>query len=197
MVVKRYEWFFVKNAGKLVFLFLVSYAFLYFLSINNQWTGFGSWNLSLDFSRIDYFFALAPVCGFFFMFLLFDWIEAYFETKLTRTPWFLALILSLSLVAYYVSLFWFYCNLFSYSQATFCSPQGSTQTLAFLAQQTPNNNIVANFLSDLPIDFLGKFFGSFLRAQYFGSLLSSPYVVFILSVCFGWASRLFLGKVFE
>ena len=192
---KPIKWFFVKNAGKIFFLFLVSYAIIYMLSVFTGLTGFGGWNLSADISRIDYFFALAPIVGFFFMFFLVDWIEGYFDTKFTRTAWFAVLIIAMSVVAYYVAVFWLYCNLFSMQQVTFCSPLGASQTSSYLSSQTPNNNLIANFLSDLPIDFLGKIFGSMLRTQFSASFFSSPYIVLVLGALFGWAARLLSDKL--
>jgi len=186
-----------KNIGKLIFLFLISYAILFILSIFNSISGFGGWNVTLNLSKIDYFYVLAPVSGFFFMFLLVSWAEKYFETKFLRTPWFGALFFFLSVVAYYVSLFWFYCNLFSFNQTSICSSEGAAQTSSFLSNITPNNNLIANLLSDLPIDFIGGFFNSILRTQFMSLFLSGPYIIFILGALFGWASRLLLFKLEE
>jgi len=186
-----------KNIGKLIFLFLISYVILFLLSVFNSISGFGGWAVTADLSKIDYFYVLAPISGFFFMFFLVSWAEKYFETKFLRNPLFGVLFLFLSVVAYYVSLFWFYCNLFSLAQTSVCSSEGSAQTTNYLSSLVPNNNLIANFFSDLPIDFIGGFFNSILRTQFMSLFLSGPYIIFILAALFGWVSRLILFKLEE
>ena len=176
-----------KNAGKLIFLFLLSYAVLFMLGAFNQITGFGGWNFSADLSRLDFFYALPPISAFFFMYFLVGWIETYFETKFTRTVWFGFSLFILSIIAYYVSLFWFYCNI--------CSSEGANQTSQFLSQIVPIKNVLINFLTDFPIEFIGQFFNSLLSTQFVALFLSNPYIIFVLGAIFGWASRLIILRL--
>lgn len=184
-----------QSFAKVLFLFLISYVLLFVLSVFSSVSGFGGWNVSFDLSRIDYFYALAPVCGFFLMFFLIDWVEKYFDTRFTRSPWFGLMVFVLAVIAYYVALFWFYCNLFSLAQTSVCSPEGANQTYGFLARQVPVKNMVLDFLIGIPVQAVSGFFTGLLKTEFVGSFLSSPYILFVLSVLFGWASKLFLGRL--
>ncbi|MDO8634378.1 MAG: hypothetical protein Q7K34_03760 [archaeon] len=181
------------NALKIGFVFIVSYVFLFVLSSVNSWTGFTKWHATLDIFRLDYLFALMPVAGFFFMFFLIDWIEAFFETRFTRTPWFAVFVLVMGVVAFYIASFWFFCNVFGFSTNEACGQQGAKTTLEYLSSKVDTKNVVVNFLSGLP--GAGPFFGSFLSTSFFRLFLESAFILFLLSAVFGWAARLLYFKL--
>lgn len=181
------------NAFKIGFIFIVSYIFLFLLSQLTDITGFTKWHASFDVFRLDYLFAFMPVAGFFFMFFLIDWIESFFETKFTRTPWFGVFILVLGLIAFYIASFWFFCNVFSFSANEACGQQGAKTTLDFLSTKVDSKNVIVKFLVGLPI--LGGFFGFFLGTNFFRLFLESAFILFLLSAVFGWLARLVYFKI--
>ncbi|MBI4044897.1 MAG: hypothetical protein HY392_04260 [Candidatus Diapherotrites archaeon] len=181
------------NALKIGFVFIVSYVFLFVLSSLSDLTGFRKWGLTTDIFRLDYMYALLPVAGFFFMFFLVDWIESFFETRFTRTPWFGVFVLVMGIVAFYIASFWFFCNVFGFSTNEACGQQGAKNTLEYLSANADTRNVIIGFLSGLP--GVGPFFGSFLGTNFFRLFLESAFVLFLLSAVFGWAARLIYFKL--
>ncbi|MCX6799140.1 MAG: hypothetical protein NTW59_03530 [Candidatus Diapherotrites archaeon] len=96
-----------------VFLFALFYFVLYAWSsardtIGNSLLG-GLWVFALpDFISPMYF--ILPAVAFCIMFLLVDWVNGQFETKLALSPLFPAIFFFLSLAAFYIALFWYYSN---------------------------------------------------------------------------------------
>ncbi|AJF60705.1 MAG: hypothetical protein J4224_01455 [Candidatus Diapherotrites archaeon] len=153
------------QALKVVFLFILSYILLYSLgAVFGALTGFRDWGFTTNIFKLDYFYFLIPIPAFFFMFFLVDWIEQYFETKLTRNFIFPVFFVALALIAYYVAVFWFYCNLFSLAEESVCSANGSSAAMQYVSQ---------TFVS---------------------SLLQSPYIIFVLAAVLGWLSKLLVER---
>lgn len=92
---------------KLIFLFILTYVLLYFAG---SMTDLHYWGFSLDFSKFDYMFYLVPVVGFFSMYLLIEWADNYYQTKLSQNILFPVLFFVISIVAYYVVLYWYFQN---------------------------------------------------------------------------------------
>lgn len=183
------------NQLKISFVFFVSYFVLFFLSSLSNITGLRGWGPFGDIFRIDYFFYLIPIPGFFMIFLLIDWIEEFFESKFTRTIWFPLLFFVLGFIAFYIASFWYFCNIFSSSDASFCSSNGSTQTFSFLSANAPSKNIVLNFLSNgLPFSGI---LSPFLSSNIVRIFLESAFIVFLLAGILGWLSKLLYFKLEE
>lgn len=92
---------------KVIFLFILTYAILYFLG---QFTDLHTWEFT-NFAKADYMFFLIPITGFFFMYLLIDWVEKYYNTTLTNNIAFPIIFVVVALIAYYVVLYWYWQNL--------------------------------------------------------------------------------------
>ncbi len=180
---------------KILFIFLLSYVILYLLSAFNDLTGFSGWGLTLDIFRIDYLYYLMPIPGFFIIFFLIDWIEDFFQTKFTRTPWFPVSFFVLGLIAFYIAIFWYFCNLLSINDASFCSPAGSSNTLNFLSAVVPSQNVLISFLSTSLPGFLSGFFSSLLSTNFVKFFIESAYIIFLLAGIFGWAAKLVYFKL--
>lgn len=172
---------------KVGFVFLASYAFLYVLGSLSSLTGMHNWGFTLDLFRLDYLYFLIPIPGFFMMFLLIDWVEEFFSTRFTRTAWFGVFFLCLAVVAFYVAVFWYYCNgiTLNMGEQSACSANGASQTIQFLSAKAPNSNILLNFLS-------GVFqpFSSILMTNFSKLFLESAYLVFVLAGILGWLAKL-------
>jgi len=78
-------------------------------------------------------FLAMPFVGFFAIFMLVDWVNKYFDTKLASHPVFPAIFMVVGLAAYYTALYWYFSN-FALLQGFEMSPEA--------------------------IDFWGKFHGS-------------------------------------
>ncbi|GEM_PF-2029627 len=185
----------LNNSLKVMFIFLASYFFLFLLSVFNSSTGFSGWNISSDLSRLGFFYILIPIPGFFIMFFLFDWIEEFFETRFTRTFWFPLLIFVLGVVAFYIAVFWYFCNILSLNEGSFCSANGSSQTFGYLSGIADTRNILINFLSKSMPGFLSGFFASLLSTNFIATFLQSAYILFLLSLVFGWAGKMIYLKL--
>ncbi|MFH1695518.1 MAG: hypothetical protein ABH850_03790 [Candidatus Micrarchaeota archaeon] len=122
-----------RDTVKLIFLFALTYIILYFLpaivkpieSFFDFFPYFNpikffpthDWGFTLNPSMLDYTFFLMPLIGFFFIYLLIDWINDYFETDFAKTIYFPLLFVVLSFIAFYVQLYWYYSNLASLAAA--------------------------------------------------------------------------------
>ena len=141
------------------FLFAISYVFIYLLSLMNEpisgiITIIESWVGSIpvldmiplliksflpvpEFSSPMYF--LLPVVGFFTVYLMIDWINEYFKTETGFKPWLPLIFIILSMFAFYIALYWYWCNSFSMGVAdpVTCSSAGSQKTAEFLSGNFP------------------------------------------------------------
>ncbi len=101
------------NHLKLAFLFLISYAALYFLGSFSSVLGLPlhNWQLPKDLTMIDYMYMLFPVVGFFGVYMLIDWIDQYYKTRFAHSPLFPAAFFLLGMAAYYVAIYWYNANI--------------------------------------------------------------------------------------
>ena len=110
---------------KLAFLFILTYLILYFLPAITKAivpeSALHEWGFTLNPSMLDYTFYLMPLIGFFFIYLLIDWINDFFKTEFASNIYFPLLFVVLSFLAFYVQLYWYYSNL-----ATLAAAQGQT-----------------------------------------------------------------------
>jgi len=102
----------INKSVALLFLFIISFAVLFALSLGrNAIAGMVGTipflNLFLPLPAFDSpMYYLLPIAGFFFTYYIIDWANKYFETMLALSPLFLLLIVILSLLAFYIALFW-------------------------------------------------------------------------------------------
>ena len=107
------------NTNKYViaaFLFLFSYGILYVIGSAKD----SIYPLVSEIPYVNFFlplpefnsllFILMPVAGFFFMFFLVDWINNFFQSNTGFSPIVPALFFGLSLLAFYIALFWYIGN---------------------------------------------------------------------------------------
>lgn len=182
---------------KVVFIFVASYVLLFVLGALSSFTGLRDWGFTLDFFRLDYFFFLIPIPGFFIMFFLIDWIEEFFETRFTRRPWFVVFFLLLGVLAFYIATFWYFCNLLSLNDATACSSTGANNTFQYLSSVVDHKNAMINFLSTALPGFLSSFFSSLLKTNFVKLFLESAYIVFLLAGVLGWGAKMFYFNATE
>ena len=176
---------------KVAFIFVVSYLSLFFLGALSGITGLHDWGFTIDIFRLDYFYFLIPVPGFFMLFFLIDWIEEFFETRFTRSLWFPVFFFLLGVLAFYIATFWLFCNLLSLNDNTACSSAGANNTFQFLLAVVDHKNVFINFLSTALPGFLSSFFSSLLKTNFVKLFLESAYIVFLLAGVFGWAAKMF------
>ncbi len=114
---------------KLVFLFILVYAILYFLG---QFTDLHAWGKlgEINLAKMDYMFFLIPIPGFFFMYLLVDWVEKYYKTTLAHSIIFPIIFVVVSFIAYYVTLYWYWQNLAQLGGVT--DPEFITQRMNYI-----------------------------------------------------------------
>jgi len=111
----------LRDASKLIVLFVVTYIILFFLpaitKAINPGFALHDWGFTLNPSMLDYTFYLMPLIGFFFIFFLIDWANDYFKTSAASSIYFPLLFVVLSFIAFYVQLYWYYSNLSSLAAA--------------------------------------------------------------------------------
>lgn len=139
----------------LAFLFVISYAFLYIVStfsepISSFITAVDTWVEKIPIINSIMFlvksilplpafsspmFYLLPVVGFFTIYLLVDWINEQFKTKVASSVWLPLLFFVLCIVAFYIASYWYYCNAYSMSSSppAACSADGSKFTSEMLS----------------------------------------------------------------
>jgi hypothetical protein len=145
-----------KDWVKIAILFVVSYAVLWALG---NFGLLGKWDSPM--------FFLPPIVGFFLTYLAIDWLDGFLGGKAMHEWYFPVIVLILGFIAYYVALFWFWCNNFTQSGSAglpFCSSDGAKITL----------------------DFVGKNFISLLKGDAF--------LPFLLSIILGWISHLVVER---
>lgn len=171
------------------FLFAISYVFLYVLSLQNDAisgiiTIIESWVVSIPilnmlpfliksflpvpaFSSPMYF--LLPVVGFFTIYLIIDWINEYFKTEAGFKAWLPSVFIILSMFAFYIALYWYWCNAFSMGVAdpVACSSAGSQRTAEYLSGNFPQ------------------------------LLRQSAFNLFILAGTLGWLARFAIKEIFK
>jgi hypothetical protein len=141
-------------------LFLVSYGIIWFIS-----TFFFSPNGFFSFSPMHW---LAPIPAFFFLFWAFDWIEDYFNVRLSSW-WFPVLVIILGLAVFWVNAWFYYCNGFT--------------------------NLSAQSDLSLGCDSAGSQRASeYLGANWWNLFTRDAFFYFWLAIFFGWASRVIWKK---
>jgi hypothetical protein len=109
-----------KNVA-LFFFFIISYGIIFLLSlgrdaIGGAVAGIPVLNLLLPINTFDSpMYYLLPIVGFFFTYYIIDWANEYFETKFALSIWFPILTFVLSIFALYVSLFWLFSEVASFT----------------------------------------------------------------------------------
>lgn len=169
-----------EKLAKLLFLFLLSYALIYALQVvlpdcgERAFICTHKWGFTLDITMIDYQFYLLPVVGFFFSYLAISWINDFFETKYAASWPYPVVAVVFSLVAFWVQLFWLFCNFRTIDQPLgqadaipffYCNAAGAAKTNAFLAE-----------------NFWKLFF-------------DSSFFPFVLAMILGWAAHMVLEKL--
>ncbi|MFH1240572.1 MAG: hypothetical protein V1672_05145 [Candidatus Diapherotrites archaeon] len=171
------------------FLFAISYVFLYILSLMSEQisgiiTIIESWVSSIPvldlipvliksflptpaFSSPMYF--LLPVVGFFTIYLMIDWINEMFKTETGYKAWLPLVFVIFSMFAFYIALYWYWCNAFSMGVANpvTCSSAGSQKTAEFLSGNFPQ------------------------------LLRQSAFSLFILAGTLGWLARFAIKEIFK
>jgi len=107
-----------ENKLKLAFLFILSYAAVFFFTLfaSSFLPDLGIKTFFFEsFSKADYLTYIIPVFGFFAAYILVDWTSEYFETKLSRTLLFPVALILISVAAYSLSLYWYFANIASLS----------------------------------------------------------------------------------
>lgn len=119
------------------------------------------------FSSPMYF--LLPVVGFFTIYLLIDWINEQFKTQAGFKAWLPLVFIILSMFAFYIALYWYWCNAFSLGviDATACTSEGSKKTAEFLSGNYPN------------------------------LLRQSAFNLFILAGTLGWLAKFAIKEIFK
>jgi len=151
-----------ERAAKIIVLFIVFYAVLYFLPYLTPLHKWDFWGIT----RADYTFFLIPIPGFFFLYFLIDWIDKFFETESGHTPVLPLIFVILSFIAFYAQLYFYWGN--------FASLQGgSTKVIIWLFSQPTATECAGNICLD-----------------YFNYLVSSAFLVFVFAGIFGWLSHM-------
>lgn len=105
----------------LVILFAVSYGIVWILGA------------SVFEAFVSPMHVLIPIVGFFLAFWGFEWVQHFFDVKLSSL-WFLVLLVLLSLLAFYVSAWFYYCNGFTDITAVnaTCDQAGSQRAIQYI-----------------------------------------------------------------
>jgi signal transduction histidine kinase len=173
-----------RDAIKLAVLFLSSYVLLYFLPAVSKAlfpsAALHEWGFTLNPSMLDYTFYLMPFVGFFFIYLLIDWINDFFQTKFASTVFFPLLFVVLSFVAFYVQLYWYYSNIVALAKAA-------------------GQNLVLNLSLDSgcqPVISLVNGVRTY-NVCFWNTLREDAFLVFVFAGLLGWASYKIMEKVSE
>ncbi|MFH1752393.1 MAG: hypothetical protein ABH821_05660 [archaeon] len=89
-----------KKWFQLLVLFILFYTVMYFVS---TFTEIQNWDSPM--------FYLIPIPAFFFLYFLVDWVNETYKTKLGLQVWYPIAFLVVSLLAYFVAVYWYYHNI--------------------------------------------------------------------------------------
>ena len=154
------------KAAKILVLFIVFYAVLYFLPyVVTQLHKWDFWSIT----RAEYTFFLIPIPAFFFLYFLVDWIDEFFETELAHTPILPLIFVMLSFLAFYAQLYFYWGN-FAYLQN---QQGGNVRVIIWLFTQPAATECSANICLD-----------------YFNLLNASAFLVFVFAGIFGWLAHM-------
>ncbi len=175
---------------KLVFLFVLTYLFLFFLpaitQAINPSIALHDWGFTLNPSMLDYTFFLMPFVGFFFIYFLIDWANDYFKTNFGLTVYFPLLFVVLSFLAFYIQLVWYYSNITALAAA-------SGQALVLNVPLFFDSVCSAGQLS-----FYSMINGQqALTVCYWNVLRNDAFLVFVFSGLAGWISKKVMQRVSE
>ncbi len=155
-----------EKMAKLGFLFVVSYALLYFIGLFLP--QLHNWNFTGNFAQMDYMFFLLPIVGFFSGYFLVEWVNKYYETNFGSTIGFPILVLALAIPAYYVQLQWYFNNIINLTDAYIK---------------------VALYIGAQPAADPGVMFIDFSQM-----LLDSVFLPFTLAIILGWVAYIILNR---
>ena len=99
-----------------IFLFVLSYGALFALgsarnALRPVFANIPVLNVFFPFPEFSsLMYLLMPVAGFFFIFLLVDWLNQYFEKKPGFSPLLPVVFFVVALAAFYIALFWYIGN---------------------------------------------------------------------------------------
>jgi hypothetical protein len=96
------------RAVKVLFLFLLVYAFIYILTI---YSPLHTIAFSGNIFQTDYLFFSLPIAGYFMMYFAVGWLDSYFGNRFGHSPVVPVALIVLSIPAYFVVLFWYFQNL--------------------------------------------------------------------------------------
>ena len=142
-----------QTIAKVAVLFAISYIILF---LSGKF--FYAWDSPMYF--------LPPIAGFFFTYVLLDWIDKFFETDAAHQWHFPLLILLLAFVAEYITLFWYFGNI--------AQLNGSQLVISFgSSEQASTGAIMVNFVKEFK---------------------ESAFLPFVLSCVLGWLSHIIIDQ---
>ncbi|MFH1544738.1 MAG: hypothetical protein ABIE23_01425 [archaeon] len=165
-----------KKTVKIIILFIITYTVLYFLPFI---TPLKQWEFT-SLMQANYLFFLIPFPAFFFMYLIIDWVNEYFETNLAHNPVFPLLFVILCFAAFYVQIGWYYGNLAVLSS--------NSQTMVSAAVSLdPACSGSTQFLT---VDSTHQV----ISICYWNNLIENAFLVFVFAGIAGWLSFMITEK---
>ncbi len=150
---------------KVFFLFLASYALLFFLgNFLSKSLGVKAWDFSNGIWRLDYMLWFTPIAGFFFIYMLIPYLRSEFGFGRHFIYSFPILYFVFSFLAYQLSVWWYYGN------------------QLFLA----TNGTYAGCALFLCIDV------SPFGLNYWNMFVQSQYLYFVVAGVLGWGARMLI-----
>ena len=156
---------------KIIFLFLVSYALIYFLQLTLP--QIHKWNFTGNLMQFDYLYVFIAIPAFFFSYMIIHWIDEYYSTKFGHSIWYPVLLVVLSIVAFHIQYFWYWCNSFTIALGQL----GQVSTPLFYCSQEA-----------------AKRTGEQMAKQIWDVFYDSAFLVFVLGAILGWAAHVILDK---
>lgn len=167
-----------KKTAKIIVLFIITYIILYFLPFI---TPLKQWEFT-SLMQANYLFFLIPFPAFFFMYLIIDWVNEYFETKLAHSPVFPLLFIILCFMAFYVQIGWYYGNLAALHQEA--NPQITVSSAVSLDYSCSGNSQVLTPDSTHQV----------INVCYWNNLTENAFLVFVFAGIAGWFSFMIVEK---